>query len=217
MKHILMIKQCEITGLKYLCKTSGKNPYSYHGSGTRWRNHLNKYHKNPHSKDAMIKTTILGIYHTKEELKEAGLYYSKKFNVVESKDWANLTEEKGDGGWINDQTGKTWTVKDTSKMKGAKTQTDSVKKGWERTRGENNYQFSGWIITPWGRFASIKEAITQAKQERKNGNNYVISDAKTLNKYLNNPNEPLNKEGRRTPKEWRGKTPTDIGFNKEEK
>ena len=38
------------------------------------------------------------------------------YNVVESDDWANLTIEQGAGGWIHDQTGKTWKVKDSSKM-----------------------------------------------------------------------------------------------------
>lgn len=84
-----MIKKCMTTGLKYLCKTSSKkkDPYLYNGSGTRWINHIKKY-------NSYIITCIIGSYETKEQLKEYGLYYSKLFNVVNSPDWANLTEVK---------------------------------------------------------------------------------------------------------------------------
>jgi len=204
-----MIKECNITGLKYLCKTSGKNPYLYHGSGIRWKLHYNKYHKdNPN-----ITTIILGEYSSKEELKEAGLYYSKKFNIVNDPNWANLTPEQGDGGWINDQSGKHWKIKDTSNMKGSKTQTERMQKGREKTKGKNNYQFAGFIQTPWGTFESIQDAITEAKKQRQNGNKEVISDAKTLHKYLNST-KVLNPEGRRTPKSWRGKSPVELGFKR---
>lgn len=80
-------------GLKYLGKTV-RDPYTYLGSGTRWKLHLKKNgytHKD-------LTTTILYETTDKEKLTEVGLYYSKLFNVVESKDWANLMDEKGDGG-----------------------------------------------------------------------------------------------------------------------
>lgn len=50
-----------------------------------------------------------------------------------------------------------------------------------------------------------------AKEERRKGNKNVISDTNTLQLYCKS-NKLLSKEGRRTPKEWRGKFTLDIGF-----
>lgn len=79
------------TGLQYLGKTAAQDPYAYKGSGKRWKLHLNK-----HGYD--VTTEILKECSTNDEVKEWGGYYSKLWNVVESRDWANLKEEYGDGG-----------------------------------------------------------------------------------------------------------------------
>jgi len=86
-----MIKKHNKTNLKYLCQTRRKEPFLYPGSGKYWKSHLEK-----HGYD--ISTEVLGIYETKQELREAGIYYSDLFNVVESDEWANLRIEEGDGG-----------------------------------------------------------------------------------------------------------------------
>lgn len=92
MGYHLMIKEAVGLGIKYLCKCGDyKDPYSYKGSGVYWRRILKKH--NPE-----IKTTILGYYETRESLREAGEFYSKKFNVVSDPLWANLIPEIGDGG-----------------------------------------------------------------------------------------------------------------------
>lgn len=94
MKHYLMLKEHLITGLKYLCKTSTNNPkrpFFYVGSGTYWKKHLKKHGRK-------IKTTILEICETKEELCKKGLEYNKKWDIVKSNQFANLVEERGDGG-----------------------------------------------------------------------------------------------------------------------
>lgn len=91
----LYVKTHNKTGLKYLGKTTSKDPYSYPGSGTYWSNHIKK-----HGYDCT--TEILLATKDKEELKETGLFFSKLFNIVNSKEWANLKEESGDGGWIID-------------------------------------------------------------------------------------------------------------------
>ena len=207
MMHYLMIKKCMNTGLKYLCKTSGKkNPYLYKGSGIRWLNHIKKHKSN-------ISTCILGEYATKKELQEAGLYYSKLYNIVNDKNWANLTEEKGDGGLIGKgQLGKTWKIKDTSNMKKSKTQTKARLELYKRLSGKNNYQFIGIIKTPWGKFESLVDAVHEAKKQKNLGRTKVITDRNTLRKYLKKLDVMLNLEGRRTPKEWRGKAPREIGF-----
>ena len=213
--HILMVKECRLTGLKYLCKTSGKDPFQYHGSGIRWVHHLKKYHKQWTSPEN-VETTILGEYETKEELREAGIIYSALFNVVKDYNWANIVPEHGDDGWINDQTGKHWKVKDTTKMRNKKTQTKKVLEAHRRNSGLGNYQCKHTVITPWGEFESKRDAIIEAKEQRKSNNLHVISDGGSLTKYLKNLDTPLSKEGRRTPKEWRGLTPRQIGFGLKE-
>lgn len=80
-------------GLFYLGKTE-KNPYTYLGSGLIWKRHLKKH--NYKSDD--IKTFILHETSNKGEMEKMGVYYSKLFNIVESKQWANLRVECGDGG-----------------------------------------------------------------------------------------------------------------------
>jgi hypothetical protein len=87
----LYVKTHKKTGLKYLGKTSNKDPIRYKGSGTYWRRHLKK-----HGND--IETEILFQSENKEEIREKGLYYSELWKVTESKDWANIIEESGDGG-----------------------------------------------------------------------------------------------------------------------
>lgn len=97
MKYYLMIKEIEQTGLKYLCKRIEQSylgtddHLSYKGSGTLWRKILRKH------PEYTLKTTVLGLY-SSDELKVSGAYYSKLWNIVESKEWANLIPEIGDGG-----------------------------------------------------------------------------------------------------------------------
>ena len=89
--YYLMIKTHRTTGFKYLCQTKRKNPFKYPGSGVHWRAHLDF-----HGYD--FDTNVIGVYETKEELREAGIHYSNLYNVVESAEWANLRIEDGDGG-----------------------------------------------------------------------------------------------------------------------
>ena len=85
-------KTHKVTGLNYLGKTVSKDPYSYTGSGTYWRRHL-ELHGN------LVETEILRECKDEVELKHWGQYYSALWNVVESKEWANLIEEAGPGGY----------------------------------------------------------------------------------------------------------------------
>lgn len=86
----LYIKTHNKTGLKYLGKTNRADYHAYPGSGVRWKRHLDK-----HGYD--YTTEILLATEDKDELKETGVFFSKIFDVVKSRDWANLQEEKGDG------------------------------------------------------------------------------------------------------------------------
>lgn len=88
-----MIKSIDLSPTKYLCKCiDNKDHLSYRGSGIYWRRIL-KAHPG-----YTLATEVLGYYETNEELRKAGLFHSNLHNVVESKDWANLMPEMGDGG-----------------------------------------------------------------------------------------------------------------------
>ena len=91
MTTYIYLKTHNKTGYKYLGKTISKDPHGYSGSGKLWLRHLEK-----HGYD--YTTEILEECETKEELRERGLYYSKLYNIVEDKSFANLMVESGDGG-----------------------------------------------------------------------------------------------------------------------
>ena len=78
------------TGLNYLGKTT-QDPFKYRGSGLIWIRHIKK-----HGDD--IDTVILKECSTNDEVKTWGLYYSNLWNIVESKEWANIKPEAGEGG-----------------------------------------------------------------------------------------------------------------------
>ena len=86
----LYLKTHNVTGLKYLGKTI-KDPYEYRGSGLVWNRHLDK-----HGDD--VTTEILFETDNMDEFKQVGLEYSEKWNIVESKEFANLIPEYGTGG-----------------------------------------------------------------------------------------------------------------------
>lgn len=86
----LYLKTHNVTGLKYLGKTIC-DPFKYKGSGLIWKSHLKKYGYD-------VTTEILFQTTCKSEFKRVALEYSNKLNVVESKEFANLTPEEGQGG-----------------------------------------------------------------------------------------------------------------------
>lgn len=88
----LYVKTHNITGLQYLGQTSSADPFAYKGSGTYWKRHLRKH-------GADITTRILLITEDKDELRSTGEFFSRLWNIVSDKGWANLKEESGDGGW----------------------------------------------------------------------------------------------------------------------
>lgn len=90
--YYLYVKTHLNTGLKYLGQTRSKDPHKYPGSGKHWSAHLKKHGKN-------YTTEILRECLTTDELAQWGQYYSKLWNVTESKEWANLKPETGEGGW----------------------------------------------------------------------------------------------------------------------
>lgn len=144
MNIYLYVKTHNKTGLKYLGKTK-KNPYEYKGSGKYWLRHIKK-----HGYD--VKTEILLMTDSKEEIKETGLFFSNLWNIVENKEWANLMNETGSGGdnshnidyeKLNEtkrKNAKTWVQSEESNKKrsiahtGKKKSADSVRKTIEGKR-----------------------------------------------------------------------------------
>ena len=100
----LYIKQHSVTGLMYFGKTI-RNPETYLGSGTYWKDHVKK-----HGKEVINLWYCL--FHDKEECIRFALDFSKQYNIIESDVWANLCEEDGiagSNGWDH-MTGKTAVV-----------------------------------------------------------------------------------------------------------
>ena len=90
--YYLYIKTHNRTGLKYLGYTTAKDPHEYQGSGTYWKRHL-KEHGADYTTEILLTTESL------EEIRKQGEYYSELYQVFESKEWANIKPETGDGGW----------------------------------------------------------------------------------------------------------------------
>lgn len=94
----LYLKTHNKTGYQYLGKTIS-DPFKYKGSGLLWTRHLKK-----HGND--VTTEILFQSADKEEFKQKALEISKKLNIVESINFANLCYESGQGGNTYNRTGK---------------------------------------------------------------------------------------------------------------
>lgn len=94
MKLYLLLKEHNITGLKYLCKRTAHSfdeCIKYKGSGKYWKNHITK-----HGND--VKTTCLFVTEDKKQFKKIAIKYSVEWNIIDSKEWANLCNEEGQGG-----------------------------------------------------------------------------------------------------------------------
>lgn len=85
----LYVKQHPVTGLKYFGKTIRKDPVRYQGSGVYWKNHLKTHGGRG------IKTIELYSFENESDCTSFALDYSKKHNIVESSEWANLVDETG--------------------------------------------------------------------------------------------------------------------------
>lgn len=203
-----------INGKIYVGKTSKSSVYD------RWRTHLYdcKRYKtrlynsiNHHGAQNFI------IY----QLESTGSVSRERLNERE-RYWIEILEPDynmtrgGDGGLINDQTGKRWKIKDTTRMQNKKTITEKVLAGRQKTSGSNNYQSKYLIHTPWGTFHTWRDCVTEAKKLKIEGVSCIVTDEYTLRKYCMQ-DTILNKEGRRTPPEWRGRSTRELGFYIEEK
>lgn len=196
----------EVNGKTYVGKT--KNLHK------RWRMHkyavnrisLNNYLYKAIRKYGIENFTIKLIDDDNSSEKE--IYW-----IAELKPEYNMTKG-GDGGWINDQTGKHWKVKDTTNMRISLINSlEKRKLGYvPKMSNGNNYQCNYIIYTPWGEFDTWKNACNAAKQLRLQGRKDVVTDNNTLQSYCK-ANRLLNEKGNRTYREWRGKYTRDLGFD----
>jgi hypothetical protein len=86
----LYIKKHKITGLKYFGKTTKQNVKSYLGSGSYWKNHIEK-----HGKEHVETIWISEPFYDKELLTEFSIFVSEFFDIEKSSEWANLITENG--------------------------------------------------------------------------------------------------------------------------
>lgn len=87
----LYIKHHKITGKLYFGKSTRKESrmLTYTGSGTHWKNHINKY-----GKEHVI-TLWYELYDNIFDLVADALSMSKSFDIVNNKSWLNLIVENG--------------------------------------------------------------------------------------------------------------------------
>lgn len=147
MKTYLYIKTHCITGLKYFGKTT-KNPFKYQGSGIHWRRHLRK-----HGKDHT--TEVVAEFDDADECEKFALEFSRKNNIVESVEWANLIPENGKDGMPVGHAGHAFTEDEKSKIAEASRrnwedpeyramQSESRRKAWtDERRAEQSERLSG--------------------------------------------------------------------------
>jgi hypothetical protein len=142
--YYLYVKTHNITGLKYFGYTKSKDPYSYMGSGKKWKRHLKKHGYN-------VSTEIVFLSHDREETKRIAIEYSILWDIVDSKNWANMTIEQLEGGFthINSSSESRkksvgskrlngWFLPENNPMYGKKHTKESKSAHSKKVRGENN-------------------------------------------------------------------------------
>lgn len=85
----IYIKRHKRTGMLYLGKTTSHNPYSYMGSGKKWKNHCIKHGTSD------IDTVSCVFFSDLRECVSYAITISLSLDVVGSNEWANLIIENG--------------------------------------------------------------------------------------------------------------------------
>lgn len=215
----LYIKQHTITGKLYFGKTSKPWPWveSYLGSGHHWLRHINK-----HGIEHVI-TLWYCLFLDKDSITEFALMCSKNWDIVNSKEWLNLSEENGlDGGTTGyakpgtisakDSNGNIFLVKKDD-PKWVSGELIGIMNGHKHNDEVCiNHSKSGTkylIHTPDSTFDSWREAVKVTGLSR---------DALT---YLTEePSKPITEyaiEKYNLPKDWSNKLRIEIGFWLEQK
>ncbi len=169
----LYVKTHNVTGLKYFGKTT-KDPFSYLGSGKYWISHLRI-----HGTD--ITTEIVGFFTDADECQLIAKEFSKKHNIVESSQWANIQVETGLDGGDTSKFRKYVPMSEESKAKmiANKIGKEPWNKGKKTGKGGNPYTRSPETIE------KLKTAMTGIKQseetKQKRSESLKLSWAKRRN------------------------------------
>lgn len=168
----LYIKRHRKTGLRYFGKHIGNDIHSYPGSGTVWRRHLNV-----HGMD--IETEWHSDwFHDPIELQEFAFAFSELFDIVKSKEWANISIESGLFGgdtvsnkiWITDGVTDKYHMKD-----------DPIPDGWCRGRTKckfNDSEFQtemckrGHVVNSRRSTEEKKKSTEKALQTKRERNSF---------------------------------------------
>lgn len=161
--HKLLIKTHNITGLKYLCYTQKKDHSSYTGSGKHWKRHIKE-----HGYD--VTTELIFESELYDDFVKIAREYSKTYDIVNSKAWANLRIEEGDGG--DTVSNKCWITNGTIDVYHLKSET--IPKGWRKGRSKCVFNDSA-KQKQFGAKAN-KNSDKQKEASRKVG----LNNAKTL-------------------------------------
>ena len=152
----LYVKTHNVTGFKYFGKTTClQKIHSYKGSGIYWVRHLKKHGSN-------YQTELLGIWQNKESLIKFAHKFCKEHDIVKSSDWANIVLEEGLQGASSGETNISKRADVQAKM------SQNSARNCSGLFGKNHPSFTGWYITPLGRFASLREASLMHKTSLQN-------------------------------------------------
>ena len=154
----LYLKTHNLSGLKYLGQTK-HNPLKYNGSGVIWKKHLIKYGTD-------ITTEILAECATQEEIRDIGMYYSDKWDIIDNPEFANLQEESGQGATPNKPLSETHKKAISEGMKSS-----DRKLGHGGLKGKDNPMYG------------VSRKGHTAKKVRYNG--VIYNSSRELAKYLN--------------------------------
>lgn len=147
MTYKLMVKQHNITGMKYLCITKRENYEKYLGSGKQWKKHIKEYGND-------ISTILIEETDDIEELGKLGEYYSKLFNVVNSKCFANVIEERG---YVYPNNNPFLLMDEKTRKDAYKRRGESIKRTYD------NYTEEQWTV----RKQILKDAWNSKSEEEK--------------------------------------------------
>ena len=127
----LYIKQCPHCGLKYFGMSTKSNIERYHGSGVKWRRHLEKHDVKPNH-------LWNSDWYYDKSISRFALKFSRINRIVESSKWANLVEEDGltGGNKLTDDIIEKMLSKTDQKKKGTKISETKNSKEWKNTKGK---------------------------------------------------------------------------------
>ena len=164
-KFYLYVKQHTKTGLKYFGMTTKQDPYKYLGSGQYWRRHLrtNGYE---------INTIELWEFDNIDDCEKFALDFSKKYNIVESTEWANLRPEHGRTGnpvgspGMKKEKNPNWgKTKEQNSFYGKKHKAETIELYKKQKSGGNNPRAKK-VKTPIGEFECANYAAKALKISR---------------------------------------------------